>query len=140
MLSHQTRRAVLAAAALLLLAGLPALAEGPESPVPQGTPATVSVHNYNTLDVEVYAVTESGRRFRLGAVNRISQRALALPDQLTDGTTEFRLKIYSFRPREAASAYRRYLQGVKTNPLSAKAGELIPLIVTDPLVNSYVNY
>ncbi len=96
------------------------------------------VCNHNSLDVVVYAVSEAGRRFRLGIVRRVSDQALTLPDQLADGSTEFRLRIYSLRPSHAASATWGYLQAVKTNLLSARAGDEITLYVMRPLTESFI--
>ena len=134
------------AAALLFLAAVPATATTPGSAPdqpdrPQGSPtATVVVNNFNTLDVEIYAVTEEGRKFALGVVNRVSSRSLALPDRLADGTTQFRLKIYSVQPSHVHSAYRKYLRGVKTAALAVGQGSTISLMVGDPLTDSFINY
>lgn len=134
------------AAALILLAAVPATAAVPGSArdaadQPQGgSTATVVVSNFNTLDVEIYAVTEEGRKFPLGVVNRVSSRSLALPNRLADGTTQFRLKIYSVQPSQVHSAYRKYLKGVKTAALAVEQGSTISLMVGDPLTDSFINY
>jgi len=145
MLSTKARLSMLAAA-LLLLVAVPASAAIPgvapdAADQPQGSPtATVTVSNFNTLDVEIYAVTEEGRKFPLGVVNRVSNRTLALPDQLADGATQFRLKIYSVQPSHVHSAYRKYLKGVKTAALAVSQGSTIALMVGDPLTDSFINY
>jgi hypothetical protein len=134
------------AAALLLLAAVPAAATihgtTPDAvdQLQGSSVATVVVSNFNTLDVEIYAVTEEGRKFPLGVVNRVSTRNLALPDQLADGSTEFRLKIYSVRPSTVHSAYRKYIKGVKTAALAVGQGSTISLMVGDPLTDSFINY
>jgi hypothetical protein len=133
------------AAALLWLAPAAAGANpaaNPDTPDPQqsGSIAEVKVNNLNAMDVDVYAVTEAGRKFALGTVYRASARSLALPEQIADGATEFRLKIYSVRPSFAPSSYKDYLKGVKTTTLSAAPGSTLSLIVGDPLTDSFVNY
>ncbi len=145
MRSYKARLSMLAAA-LLFLAAVPATAavtgDAPDAPDrPQGSPtATVAVNNFNTLDVEIYAVTEEGRKYPLGVVNRVSSRTLALPDPLADGSTQFRLKIYSVQPSQVHSAYRKYLRGVKTGVLAVGEGSTISLMVGDPLTDSFINY
>jgi hypothetical protein len=107
---------------------------------PQAREATVVVRNTdNWLRVEVYAVTEAGRRFHLGVVNRASVRTFKLPDPLADGSTQFRLKVYSLRPPDPASALQVYLEGVKTRPLSMTEGETIMLTVASPLTRSFID-
>jgi hypothetical protein len=106
---------------------------------PQDPEAMVVVRNNNSLRVEVHAITEAGRRFPLGVVNQASERTFALPDPLADGSTRFRLKVYSFRPPDPASAVRVYLEGVKTRPLSMTVGEAIVLIVANPLTRSFID-
>ena len=143
-----SRRAGLSmlAAAAMLLAAAPASAGPADTPAdtlgPQqgSSVATVTVNNFNILDVEIYAVTEEGLRFPLGTVNRSSKRNLALPDKILDGTTEFRLKIYSIQPEYRPSAYVRYAGAVKTAVLYGTAETSISLVVGDPLTDSYVNY
>jgi hypothetical protein len=108
--------------------------------IPQGPDATVVVRNYNnSLRVEIHAVTEAGRRFQLGVVNQASERTFELPDRLADGSTQFRLKVYSFVPPDPRSAVRDYREGVKTRPLFMTAGEKIVLIVANPLARSFID-
>lgn len=103
------------------------------------THAFVEVRNYNSADIEVYAVSEEGRRFHIGTVNRLSQKVLALPSCLSAGE-QFRLKIYTYAPRPPASVVRRLVEGVKTNPLSASAGQKIELVVNNPLTDTFINH
>ena len=53
------------------------------------------VRNHNSLDVDVVAVTEAGRRFLLGSVRHGAGRTFFLPPAVTDGNSRFRLKVYS---------------------------------------------
>jgi hypothetical protein len=143
MLANRIRFSLGTAALLTVLGVLPLSAAIPtgltETPgAPTDSEATVVVCNHNSLDVVVYAVSEAGRGFRLGIVQRTSDQTLTLPEQLADGSTEFRLRIYSLRPSLAASATRGYLQAVKTNPLSARAGDKIMLYVMRPLAESFI--
>ena len=143
MLANRIRFSLGTAALLTVLGGLPLGAAIPtdrtEAPdTPKDNNATVVVCNHNSLDVVVYAVSEAGKRFLLGIVQRTSDQALTLPEQLADGSTQFRLRIYSLRPNQAASVTRGYLQAVKTNPLSASAGDEIMLYVMRPLAESFI--
>jgi len=143
MLASRIRFSLGTGALLTVLGVLPLSAAVPagrtETPdATKDSEATVVVCNHNSLDVVVYAVSEAGRRFRLGIVQRTSDQALNLPDQLADGSTEFRLRIYSLRPSHAAATTRGYLQAVKTNPLSAQAGDEIMLYVMRPLAESFI--
>jgi hypothetical protein len=144
MLAKRMLTALAAATLLAALGTAPAHATQPAGPqdaldTPQGTNATVMVRNYNMADVEIYAVSEAGRRFHLGTVNRMSGRTLALPATLVNGT-QFRLKIYTYEPRRAASVVRRLTEGVKTNALSISAGQQIELMVNSPLTESFINH
>ncbi len=143
MLADRIRFSLGAAALLAVLGPLPLGAAVPtdrtETPeAPKNNEATVLVCNHNTLDVVVYAVSEAGKRFRLGTVRGSSNHAMTLPRQLADGSTQFRLRIYSLRPSQAASAARGYLQAVKTNPLAASGGDKIMLYVMRPLTESFI--
>jgi hypothetical protein len=140
MLAREIVSGFAAAALLTTVAAVPATASEPENLVrPQRSQAVVQVRNYNRADVEVYAVSEGGRRFRLGTVSRQSERTLAVPGFLTDGSL-FRLKIYTYEPRRPASMVRKLTHGVKTNPLSARSGQTIELIVNDPLTDTFINH
>jgi len=143
MLANRIRFCLGAAALLTVLGALPLSAAMPTDrtaapDTPRENDATVVVCNHNSLDVVVYAVSEAGKRFRLGIVPRTSDQALTLPEQLADGNTQFRLRIYSLRPSQAASITRGYLQAVKTNPLTASAGDEIMLYVMRPLAESFI--
>ncbi len=97
MLANRFRFSLRAAASMTVLGVLPLGAAiptfGTEVPdAPKDTEATVVVYNHNSLDVVIYAVSQDGKRFRLGIVQRTSDHALTLPMQLADGNTEFRLR------------------------------------------------
>jgi hypothetical protein len=81
---------------------------------PDATPQkTVLVRNHNSLDVEVVAVTEAGRRFRL--------------------------KVYSIGQKVGPSLVNHYVDAVKTQLLSSSVeGELV-LQVHSPLANSFID-
>ena len=100
--------------------------------------ATVKVDNRNSHEVVVYAVTDDGARYRLGEVNRWSTNDLAIPADLANGTTQFRLKVYSY---EAARSYKqisRTVAAVKTSPMAANAGQTIRLMIQPDITESYV--
>ena len=130
-----------AAAFLVLLAATPASAAVPAAhedalDTPQGTShATVEIINRHWTDVEVYAVTEAGRRYRLGSVWASSIRTFELPRRLVDARTPFRIKVYSFEYR-AGSALVAYLEGVKTRVLTPNAGEEITIQLMSTLSES----
>lgn len=105
----------------------------------QRAEVTVLVRNHNSLDVEVVAVTEAGRRFRLGTVHRGVRRTFVLPRDVTDRNSQFRLKVYSIGRRIGPSLVNHYLEAVKTQPLSAGAGGEIVLQVQSPLASSFVD-
>lgn len=145
MLARKTTTAL--AAALLLAAASTTSAnaavtndEDRSLDAPQGAEARVLVQNDNIRDVEVYAISEDGKRVRLGMVARLTGKTFNLPAWMADGSTQFRLKIYAYESQAAASATRRILTAVKTNPLSASDGEAITLMVGSPLTNSYINH
>ncbi|UCD23589.1 MAG: hypothetical protein JSW51_11180 [Gemmatimonadota bacterium] len=105
---------------------------------PNPDQATVKVDNRNTNGVVVYAVTDDGARYRLGEVNRLCQSDLVIPATLANGTTQFRLKVYSF---EAARSYKQIAKAVaavKTSPMAATAGETITLMIQADITKSYV--
>jgi hypothetical protein len=102
MLIGEFRRSINGTLALTVLLSAPAIAATPVdvgegTSRPQGSNATVMVNNCNTLDVEIFAETEGGQRSRIGTVRRTTQHELKLPDWLADGTTPFRLRIYSYK-------------------------------------------
>jgi len=143
MLASKARMPVVAAAFLALLAAMPASAAVPTDPgdaldTPQGTShATVEILNDHWTDVEVYAVTEAGRRYRLGFVSSSSMQNFQLPRWLVDARTPFRIKVYSFEHR-AGSALAHYLEGVKTRVLTPNAGEEITIWLTSNLSESAI--
>jgi hypothetical protein len=129
------RRSLLVAAAIAALAMIPAGA----SATPDNPDATVLVRNYNSLDVQVFAVTEAGKRFELGTVNRGAERSFVLPDRLMEGGMPFRLKIYSLARATPASVIDNHVAGVKTQLLSPTDGEQILLNVKSPLITSFID-
>ena len=143
MLTSKAQIPVVAAAFLALLAAMPAGAAVPTDPgdsldTPQGTShATVEILNDHWTDVEVYAVTEAGRRYRLGFVSPSSTRTLQLPHQVVAARTPFRIKVYSFEHR-AGSALAHYIEGIKTRVLTPNAGEEITLWLTRNLSESAI--
>jgi len=135
---------VIASAALAVVGAAPAghsVSDHPNNPadVPQQAEATVLVRNHNPLDVEVVAVTDAGRRFRLGEVNGDAGGTFVLPQTLTDGSGQFRLKVYSLETRVGSFLVNRYLEAVNTQPLSVSPGSAIVLQVVSPLRNSFVD-
>jgi hypothetical protein len=141
MLASKTRIPVVATALLALLVWLPAGASAQVDPgkaltVARATShASVEIINTNSRDVEVYAVEETGRRYRLGFVSPGQTSTLQLPDHLIDATTPFRIKVYSFE-HTARSALVDYFEGVKTRVLTASAGKKFTLRLADPLSKS----
>lgn len=108
------------------------------SGVQQQTGPSLLVHNHNSLDVEVVAMSEPGRRFRLGVVNRGGGRTFALPEGLSEGGAPFRVKVYSIARKIGPSVFDHYLQAVMTQPLSAAGAGPIVLHVKCPLTDSFV--
>ena len=100
--------------------------------------ATVVVHNDNWQDVEVVALTDAGKRFRLGEVARGLERSFSFPDALVDGKCQFRLKVYSIDNQVGSLLATRYLGAVQTKPLSVSAGSEIVMHITDPLGESFI--
>jgi hypothetical protein len=133
---------VIAAAALAVVGATPTghsdavFADNPEV-TPQRITATVFVRNHNSLDVEVVAVTEAGRRFRLGSVYSGAGREFELPADVCDGSDPFRLKVYSIGRKVGPSVANHYLEAVKTQPLSPNSGEIV-LQVHSPLSASFI--
>jgi hypothetical protein len=89
--------------------------------------------------VQIVAVTEAGKRYRLGTVNHSSERTFDVPDCLIDSGVEFRLKIYSLARTMPASVVDNHIAGVKTQPLTITADEEILLLVKSPLVTSFID-
>ena len=143
MQASKARIPMVAAAFLMLLVAVPAGAAVQNDPgdaldTAQGiSQATVEIRNENSRDVEVYAVTEAGRRYRLGFVSPSSTRTLQLPHQIVDARTPFRIKVYSFE-HTSRSALVDYLEGVKTRVLTANAGQRITLRLVNPLSQSAI--
>ena len=143
MLASKAQIPVVAVAFLVLLVALPASAAVQTDPgdaldTPQSTShATVQILNNHWTDVEVYAVTEAGRRYRLGFVSPSSTRTLQLPHQIVDARTPFRIKVYSFEHR-GGSALAHYLEGIKTRVIVPNAGEEITLWLTRNLSESAI--
>ena len=135
---------VVAAAALAVVGATPIghpasiYDENPTGP-PQTTVATVLVRNHNSLDVEVVAVTEAGRRYRLGAVNRGAGRTFVVPQGISANSDRFRLKVYSIGRQVGPSLVNHYVDAVKTQLLSSSGGEEIVLQVHSPLSNSFID-
>ena len=100
--------------------------------------AKVRVDNRNTHEIVVYAVTQEGDRYRLGAVNRLSTSELMIPTELADGMTQFRLKVYSYESSRRYTHVATAKQAVKTQPIEASAGETIRLLVAARLTESYI--
>lgn len=103
------------------------------------TEATVLVRNHNSLDVEVVAVTEVGRRFQLGSVRRGSGRTFVLPRGVTDNSNQYRLKVYTIGQQGGPSLVNRYVDAVKTQLLSSSVGGELVLQVHSPLANSFID-
>lgn len=142
--SRMTRYPVAAAAILALLGTMPPAAEARADDrdaikAAKNADARILVRNSNSLDIEVHVIAQSGRRFRLGKVRRMSNRAFLLPEWFADGRAEIVVKVYAFAPPAAGSAMRRYLQGVETKPFPANVGENLRLEVTDPLTESFIH-
>jgi hypothetical protein len=135
---------VIVAVALAVVGATPtgrADSHGSDNPeiTPQRTEATIQVRNHNSLDVEVVAVTEAGRRFRLGAVHGGAGRTFALPRDVSEGGNPFRLKVYSIGRKIGPSVVNHYLEAVKTPLLSPNADGEIVLQVQSPLSNSFID-
>ncbi len=101
--------------------------------------ATVLVRNHNSLDVEIVAVTEVGRRFRLGSVRRGGGRTFVLPRGVTENSNQYRLKVYAIGQQVGPSLVNHYVDAVKTQLLSSSVdGELV-LQVHSPLASSFID-
>jgi hypothetical protein len=143
MLTSRARIPVIGAAFLALLAVMPASAAVPTDrgdaldTAQDTSQASVEILNHNWRDVDVYAVTEAGQRYRLGFVSANSTRKLGLPDELVDGETPFRIKVYSFE-QTASSVLEHYCEGVKTKVLIAEPGEKITLWLAQTLASSAI--
>ncbi len=136
---------VVAAAALAVVGATPTghtEVLGFDSPevTPQPVPTTVTINNHNSLNVEVVAVTESGRRFRLGSVRRGAERTFDLPDCVCEGTGLFRLKIYTVGRKLGPSWLEYPLEAVKTRPISPATGGDLVLQVQSPLSDSFIDH
>ena len=142
MQTAKARLPLLAAAIISMMAAMPANAAVPtdEETIrkPDATETQVTIRNYNSLDVQIFAVTEAGKRYRLGTVNRSSERSFSVPDCLVDSGIEFRLKIYSLARAVPASVVDNHVAGVKTQPLTVTEGEEIRLMVKSPLLSSFI--
>jgi hypothetical protein len=142
MQTAKARLPVIAAAIISMIAATPANAAVPadKDPIrkPDATETQVVIRNYNSLDVQIVAVTEAGKRYRLGTVNRSSERTFDVPDCLIDSGVEFRLKIYSLARAVPASVVDNHVAGVKTQPLTMTEGEEIRLVVKSPLATSFI--
>jgi len=134
---------VLAAAAFAVFGATPAASQSQDviasSALPRQVDKTVVVRNHNSLDVEIVAVTEAGRRFPLGAVNHGSGRTFVLPRALSESGNSFRLKIYSIAPKVGPSITTRYLGAVKTQLLSPSSTGSIVLQVQSPLASTFID-
>ena len=100
--------------------------------------AKVKVNNRNANQVVVYAVTDGGDSYRLGAVNRLSTKELTLPAELADGVAQFRLKVYSYESSRTYTHVAKVREAVKTQPIDASAGETITLLIEVRLTESYI--
>lgn len=138
----KARLPVVAAAIISMIAATPANAAPTtdKDPIrmPDATETQVVIRNYNSLDVQIVAVTEAGKRYRLGTVNRSSERSFEVPDCLIGTGVEFRLKIYSLARAVPPSVVENHVAGVKTQPLTMTEGEEIRLVVKSPLATSFI--
>jgi hypothetical protein len=100
--------------------------------------AKVKVDNRNANEVVVYAVTDGGDSYRLGAVNRLSKKELTLPAELADGVAQFQLKVYSYEFTRTYAHVPKVREAVKTQPIDASAGETIMLLIEVRLTESYI--
>jgi hypothetical protein len=131
-------QALLVAAAIAVLAAVPASASV-TPPNPAVSEATVVVRNFNSRDVRVVAVTETGKRFELGTVQRSSKRAFKVPDRLLNENEPFVLKVYSLERPTPPSIIDHVVSGVRTQLLSPKNGEEITLNLRIPLTESFID-
>lgn len=134
----KARHSLLVVAAAAVLMTLPASASVTFDDPPK-TEVTVVVRNFNTLDIEIVAVTESGKRFEVGTVTRGAKRTLALPNRLMASDQPFRLKIYSVASAVPPSIIDNRVAGVRTKLLSPADGEEILLNVRSPLIDSHLD-
>ena len=104
-----------------------------------GAAATVLVHNWNSHDVEVYAEQDDGRQIKLGVVLTMTDRTFTLPDWLSDGKTEFRLRMMCMLPEDPRSALIQYHEAVRTQPMSSSTGNEIVVDLADPLSESTIS-
>lgn len=134
----KTRYSLLVAAAAAVFLAVPASASVANDN-PRDVDATVVVRNHNLLDVQVFAVTESGKRFELGTVNQGAERTFALPSRLMDTNQPFRLRIYSVTKAVPPSLNYNQIAGVRTKLLSLTDGQKLTLNVRSPLVDSFTD-
>ena len=144
MQKHRFSIPAVAAAALVVVGATPAINTNPIDPdhpqiTQQQSAATIVVRNHNSLDIEVVAVTEAGRRYPLGAVNAGAGRAFSLPEALLEGQEQYRLKVYSIGRKMGATVTNHYLEAVKTQLLSPRSGDEIVLQVHSPLSSSFID-
>ena len=88
----------LALAAFMGTTTVPLAASVPSDPEPVPTldvedPGQVLIVNNHVYGVTVYAVTQAGKRFRLGHLNRSSAKVLSVPDEAVEGSTVL-VKVY----------------------------------------------
>lgn len=83
----------LAALALAIAAPMPGAAQEPEpeKEVREVAPPTITVANYNWLDVHVYLARASGGRTSLGLVTSQQTRSFDLPRGFTAGATDLQI-------------------------------------------------
>lgn len=133
-----THQALLAVTAVAMLLTMPVAASEP-SDAPPNPDATVLVRNNNYLDVQIFAVTEAGKRFELGTVTHGRERTFPLPNQLLENNEQFRLKICTLSRGMPTSIIDNHVAAVKTQPLALNPDAQISLTVASRLKNSYVD-
>ncbi|MEJ2238825.1 MAG: hypothetical protein P8X82_11055 [Gemmatimonadales bacterium] len=128
---HKIRSVVVTVFSFLALATMTLDAQA------QGNQATLKVDNRNILDVVVYAVTDSGDRYRLGSVHRLSTADLPIPAELADGATTFRLKVYSYEKVSYMNVATAHA-AVKTQPIVTAPGATLQFLVEARITESHI--
>ncbi len=147
MLASRIRVAVVATLSAVVLAATPMNAETRTNNQPRSSvgrleseKAILYVDNRNFTDQHVYAVTMTGRRISLGIVNYASMREFEIPPSLFVDGEEFQIKVYPLYMPGRFNYIRPEGSGIKTPPITVKAGDRIELILRSDINQSTVAF
>lgn len=132
---------LLAAAALTGITVAPAVALEQMDAVPIATagsedPGRVLIVNNHLYAVTVYAVTEAGKRFRLGDLARSSAKLLTVPEEAVEGSSVL-VKVYPVGPIAGLGAAAEGNPGIKTHLPVSTTTPRVALWLEPDLAQSY---